>query len=298
MMATCVLAAATPAAAQDRAPVVLSPSSEWAMEYADDSCRLARMFGTGESQTILYFERFEPGNSFTLLVAGAPLKARRDTARTTFHFGPAGRDYDGSWTPGSFGQFDPALIVSSTALFPFKREQESEPHVDPSSIAQDRGRFRQWITPEQEESIRWLEIRRAGMAPVRLELGSLGAPFAAMRTCTDELLTHWGIDVAAHRDLTRAAAPKNSPARWLGPNDYPTHLLLKGAQGLVHFRLMIGPDGQPTDCVIQRSTRPEGFDQAVCRALMRKARFTPALDAQGKPVASYWLNTVRFEIPG
>ncbi len=36
------------------------------------------------------------------------------------------------------------------------------------------------------------------------------------------------------------------------------------------------------------------FDDATCAALMRRVRFTPALDAKGQPVPSFYLNTVRW----
>jgi TonB family protein len=65
----------------------------------------------------------------------------------------------------------------------------------------------------------------------------------------------------------------------------------------VHFRLSVDARGKVSDCHIQRSTRPEGFDEAVCEVLMHRARFKPALDAEGKPMASYYINTVRFIIP-
>ena len=119
---------------------------------------------------------------------------------------------------------------------------------------------------------------------------------AAMRRCTDELLTHWGIDLEQHRHLTRGVRPASNPGNWLNSKDYPTKLLRQGMQGIVQIRLSIDERGKPTACHIQQSTRPAEFDAAVCDGLMRRAEFEPALGAEGEPVPSYWHSSVRFEI--
>lgn len=119
----------------------------------------------------------------------------------------------------------------------------------------------------------------------------------ALRKCVDELLSHWGVDVERIKTATRMPVPKGNPGSWIGVSDYPKDLLRKGAQGLVNFRLSVDKNGRATDCHIQSSTRPEGFDKAVCEAISKKARFKPALDAEGNPFAAYWISRVRFEIP-
>jgi hypothetical protein len=70
-----------------------------------------------------------------------------------------------------------------------------------------------------------------------------------------------------------------------------------GQPAIVEFRLSIGADGVPLACHIQETTRPKEFDNAVCKSLMRRARFEPALDATGTAITSYYRNTVRFQIP-
>jgi hypothetical protein len=74
-------------------------------------------------------------------------------------------------------------------------------------------------------------------------------------------------------------------------------MLSAGQPAIVEFRLSVSADGVPTSCHIQLTTRPKEFDAAVCDSLMRRARFTPALDAEGKPLISYYLNTVKFALP-
>lgn len=294
-----VLAAAlfvSPAAAQNAA-VVLQPSSAWHVDYADDSCRLARQFGEGEQKVFFFVERYEPGDAFFMVVAGKPFETNRPDARTAFRFGPGGMELEDNWQFGELGAFKPALMATGMRLYPDPEAAGKRPRFDREALARKTDVFGQDITPPAESAITWLDVRRRGNPPVRLALGSMGEPMAAMRRCNDELMTHWGIDLAAHRGLTRAAAPIIKPETWITHDDYPTALINKGAQGTVQFRLSVGADGKPTQCHIQRSTRPAEFDQVVCDALMRRARFQPALGADGQPIATYWRNTVRFVMP-
>jgi TonB family protein len=285
------------ALAEEPAPVVLKPSSDWHVDYAADSCRLARTFGEGEQKSVMYFERYEPGDAFYFLVAGAPLKHERVNAKTSFQFGPGGREHTAGWTMGTLGELDPALMVNGLTLMPIGDPKRASRRFDPKTAAQDTDIFGQEISPGQERTIEWLEIQRGKSAPVRFELGSMGPPMQALRACTDELMEHWGLDLDAHRTLSRAAAPASIPGNWLNSNDYPKDLLRQHKAGLVQFRLTVGADGKPTHCNIQRSTRPEGFDKAVCEGLMRRARFTPALDANGQAIASFWRSAVHFDVP-
>jgi len=111
------------------------------------------------------------------------------------------------------------------------------------------------------------------------------------------LLTHWNIDADAHRSLSRRAAPIGDPAKWITSSDFPATALRAGERGLVFFRLDIDAVGKPTDCHVQRAAGREEFETAVCRNLTENGKFTPALDAGGKPIASYWRDFVFFDYP-
>lgn len=297
-IAALAISCSLPAVAKADETVVLAPSSQWQLNYAEDSCRLGRSFGEGEQKSLLYFERYEPSDGFMMVAAGEPLSSRSRN-NIKFRFGPAG---DAEWRErevgvGDIGGYKPALIFSTTTLVPLENVRENGDFArdfDPERDAEMQ--LRVDVSPETEQAIEWLEIKRARAAPVRFELGSMGEPMAALRQCTDELLGHWGIDVAAHKELTRPVVPASNPGRWLSSKDYPADLLRAGEQGIVKFRLSVDAAGKPTQCHIQKSTRPEGFDDAVCKALMRNAEFEPALDKNGEPIASYWHSTVRFQV--
>lgn len=282
--------------------VQLEPTAPWTVDYGDDKCRLYRPFGEGDQATILAIDRYAPGDSFHLLVAGAPL-ARFPAARTRMRFGPNGGTSEASLMAASLND-KPALISSETTLVKLgetvvtsveatgtkRLRRDNEKDGDPAILDQK-------LKPEEEAKVTDLTILGPQGRQVRLGLGPMGKPMAALRACMDELVTHWGIDVPAHRALSRSVIPIGNPAAWIGTEDYPLDLLATASQGVVHFRLAVGIDGRPTACTVQSSTRPAGFDKAVCASMVSRARFEPALDRGGNPVASFWSSTVRFEMP-
>ncbi|WP_420607588.1 energy transducer TonB [Novosphingopyxis sp.] len=284
------------AAMAEKETLVLQPSSKWQVDYADDSCRLARQFGEGEQTSVLILDRYEPGDSFTMIVSGKPFGGTVNGDKAHLRFGPAEEEKDGYFASGDLND-QPAMIFASTSIGKLAEiktvsSKAAKKSDDETAIAKRDG-----ISDEREEAVRFLQIDAYGFPPVLLETGSLGAPMKALRTCVDELMSHWGVDVERIKTATRMPMPIGNVGRWVTSSDYPKDLLRKGAQGLVNFRLSIDEKGKVTDCHIQASTRPQGFDDAVCEAISKRARFKPALDAEGKPLASYWISRVRFEIP-
>jgi hypothetical protein len=67
---------------------------------------------------------------------------------------------------------------------------------------------------------------------------------------------------------------------------------MNGHNGLVQFRLDVDPGGKVAGCFILSRTSPDDFADITCRAMTRRARLQPALDAKGKPIRSYYVNKV------
>ena len=282
--------------AAPESPVVLAPSSAWALEYSDDSCRVARSFGEGEQLTVLHMTQFEPDHSFMLAVAGGGLDRNIRADRAQIQFGPVHeRLTEKEPHPGTIGKFAPGLIFADISV----RQTELP---KPSSRRKDQARIANFvpvdpITPEDEAKVEWIEIAVRDQPHVRLATGPMGDLFTSLNTCSEELLTHWGLDLERHRTISRKVVPKQSPAQWISTNDYPSEAWRRGEQAIVYFRLMVDESGRPYSCYIQQSGYSAGFDEAVCNSMMRRARFEPALDGEGKPIKSYFRTAVRFDIP-
>jgi TonB family protein len=81
------------------------------------------------------------------------------------------------------------------------------------------------------------------------------------------------------------------------PGDYPVAALRANQQGTVAFRLVVGPDGRVTDCVITASSGASALDQATCRIIRERAHYTPARDAAGRPVTGRDSGSITWRLP-
>lgn len=152
------------------------------------------------------------------------------------------------------------------------------------------------IPPEREEAITEVTFSGGLSKSLVLNTGSLGKPFEVLRDCSNKLLEKWGLDLKRHQHLTRGATPISSPNDWLHSRDYPKKMLSELRDGFINFRLIIEPSGEVSGCKVQQSANPIEFANATCDLVKDRARFEPALDADGKPIRSYWRSAVRWII--
>jgi hypothetical protein len=286
--------AVTPLHAQSaKTALVLKPSTPWHVDYAEDRCRLMREFGSGDTQVFAIFDRYGPGDRFRMTLAGKPVKYGSE-AKAALRFGPSEAEQKQQFYSGNLGEL-PAMVFQSQFRVAPPTPQE-QPAIDRKRPGDD------WIelapiAAERAAAIRYLQVGQPLRQPVTLEIGALRKPFEALDKCVDNLMVSWGIDAERHKTLKQRVMPTVSPSSWVVAQDYPLKMLSAGQPAIVEFRMSVDETGKPTACHIQSTTRPKEFDAAVCGSLMKRARFTPALDAAGKPIASFYRNTVRFALP-
>jgi protein TonB len=92
----------------------------------------------------------------------------------------------------------------------------------------------------------------------------------------------------------RARANLNS---YFSTDDYPAAALRSNDQGTTGFRLTIGPNGRVTDCSVTSSSGSAALDQATCRILRSRARYTPARDSSGNPTSGTDSGRVTWRLP-
>ena len=270
--------------------LVLEPSSAWQMDYGEDNCTLVRSFGEDDDATIFAITMFAPQDVPTLRIMSK--KRTRDVDSFFVQFSPdTGTQEISNPLRATFGDDLYGVIFRYTFLPDSELKLGNQIGEDEELITWNRD---QQFARERE--IDGFRIERIFPDDLHLELGSMNRPMDAMRECLDELIEHWGLDAEVQRNLSKLPTPIENPGDWIRPGDYPRGLLQRGYQGIVDFRLIVGPDGEPTDCVIQLATNPDEFAEVSCRQLMRRARFEPARDAFGNAVTSYYRNTVRFVI--
>jgi periplasmic protein TonB len=97
--------------------------------------------------------------------------------------------------------------------------------------------------------------------------------------------------------VSKAAGPKGDPSRFVTTDDYPPRALREGAEGTTRISWTINTQGRVENCRTVSSSGNADLDEAACRAMTRKGRFSPALDQNGNPIASTQSRNVRWQIP-
>lgn len=269
-------------------PLRLKAASQWVVDFKDDSCQLRRIFGEGENKTLIAFSRYAPEDRFRLTLGGAPIKTL-SKGKLTLQFGPNEGEqkvghHSATMADGMF-----ALVIQSGIRLSADPQTTERQAIDSPPLPP--------LGADREKAVTYLRLEQGKQQPIILNLGAMDKPFAVMQQCVDDMVSNWGIDIEAHKSLQRRAAPVSNPANWVNTEDYPSKMLAEEQSAIVEFRVDIDENGKVTGCHIQASTRPKEFDDAVCGSLVRQGKFKPALDANGKPIRSYWKSTVTFLTP-
>ena len=291
-----VLAVSIPSiavAAKAREVRQLKPSSQWVVDYANDSCSLGRSFGDGDRKISVFFDQFEPGDTFNMVFVGKALDSGDGWPKVTVQFGPNG-DQSEAIAVGATTNNKPAIILQGGQRIVPLTDAEKAAR---KKAAKDSLPFEPApIGPDREKAATWLQLGKVRSFDFRFDTGPMDAPLAALRDCSWDMVRSWGLDVEQQKHLSRKAHPTEPSGNWFSPDDYPNEMLRGGYQAIVNFRLLIDETGKATSCKIQTSTRPKEFDDVVCAKVSKRARFHPALDAQGKPIRSFWRQTVNFRL--
>lgn len=250
-------------------PIQLQPSSQWDLDYGQNSCRLIRLMGEGKQQTKLVFESVGPGD-LTMLVIGRPLFTPKYEPGVTVKFVPAQiNDYKGTAAVGASGH-EAAAFWSNLGF---------TNTVPNDVIARSNA----------------IQVNIEGGHPVVLATGDLAGAMQALEKCEQDELADFGVDPAVQAKITRPASAPNL-GEWL-----KTETVFSGRQedqriSEASFRLLVDAAGHVTKCEsVSRFNVPE-FDVALCNALQKGAPVQPAQLADGTKVQSYVVEHIDFTL--
>jgi TonB family protein len=284
LLALAALSAAVPAQAK---PVVLTPSSQWTVDFADEKCRLVRTFGEGEGRHLLAFHQYWPSRDVGMTVAGSAFKRFVSLARTDLRVFEAQEPVRQTPFTGKVEGYGEAVIYSSVQL------DGSEPDEDPTDGSAPRAVA--LIDTAFGKQVQFLELSQ-GQREVRLETGPMDAAFEVLNQCTMDLLRQWGLDPEQHR--TALSGPK-----WLNRDalvrrivaNYPRGALGQGEQGIMRMRVIVGADGSVESCTMLKATNTTRLESPACE-VMQRAKFAPARDATGQPFRSFYATGITYKI--
>ncbi len=98
--------------------------------------------------------------------------------------------------------------------------------------------------------------------------------------------------------VTKAQSARGNLQGLFSGDDYPQDALRNEETGATSVSLSIGPDGRVTGCSVTRSSGSRSLDNATCRILRSRARFTPAKLSNGQPTTDTYSQTIRWQIAG
>ena len=263
------------AIAQNPDALTLAPATPWALDYADDSCRLVRTFGTGENQVTVGLTAYAPGGMFFLSASGELTRVARrvDTVRVALDTVEA---YNLRYLQVDFGDTPGILITNGISMGPM-------PEGGLERLRQGRPVAR-FSMPEVEDRVRWIGIVDGLEQEFIVQTGSMRAPMQALEDCTLELRSHWDIDHAAHENLAFVAREVAPFSRWLRLSDFPREMRQSMA---IHYRLIVDEAGEIADCRIIGVQPDSEVHRIACERIRERANLLPAQNAEGTPVRSY-----------
>jgi TonB family protein len=267
-------------------PVVLKPSSPWNVDFGEERCRLARFFGDDDNKHVLIFEQYWPGDNLGMTAAGNAFKPFRSTRPTEISFfGPENTTETRPFT-GDFAEYGNALVFSN--VWVAKITQGTNGAI---RIPGDTSQLDTAIAREVSAA-----TFRQGDKMVELTTGPLDEAFKVLNLCANDLVASWGLDPEQVRTASQPVRWTNGQAITKKILDvYPSQAAREGEQAILRMRVIVNERGEMEECKLFESTVTDKLDSPVCR-IMKGACFEPALDAQGKPMRSYYATSITYKL--
>jgi TonB family protein len=248
----------------------LRPTSQWKVEYAERECRLTRNFGADQDLILFRLARGTSLTNYDIMLAGISIPKQSK-----------GVDIDITISPQNFTQS-------------FNGENRDIPNRKERILRWYDGDLVPILAgPRNQELI----VTSDKKYNVKLKMDDFPTALKAMETCHDDLLKGWGIDGPQMRALASMPEPKASPGTWASTKDYPSDLIRAEIGGEVSFKLDVSAEGLPTSCLVIVSSKNDKLDKVTCKIMMQRAKFKPALTADGSPEASHYISRVRWQVP-
>ena len=246
---------------------VQQPVAKWIVEYADNSCHIARHFGA-------------PGNPVSLSMKLMPGRNSNQLVIEELVEGKA------------------AYLEAPLMITAYPGEHKFQLHGR-SGSAKSGSRLLYSVLDQDKlsllEQAEEISIDHPGWN-LRLATRGLKGAAAAATACEDDLLRSWGIDTAGFRAIAVPAKPKSPPGSWVTNDDYPPESLRASERGIVGIRLDIAATGKVTKCSVIASSKFRRLDDHTCRIVRARADYTPAQSADGASIPSIALFSYRWQV--
>ena len=228
----------------------LKPLKPWVLDYAETQCIASRDFGS----VVFGIEPAPSGGTFDLLLFEPhPGPYYPAEVKGTVDFG------DG---PISAWGLVSAIKSNRTTLY-----QVRIPAID----------FKQAVSASTVRI-----AAKSAQLDRSFALSDMSQLLTGLDRCIADLQRHWNMTPEGQaRIATRA---KGTVKSLFIPEDFPYDVWSGGQYGGGKFLLLVGEDGRVKGCHVLEATGSPAIDSVACGIYIRRARFSPARDRNGKPM--------------
>ncbi|HYN46083.1 MAG TPA: energy transducer TonB [Allosphingosinicella sp.] len=140
-----------------------------------------------------------------------------------------------------------------------------------------------------------LQLRSGARVRRRISLPEAAAAVAAVRQCVSQAMREWGVDEGALSALRQR--PSSTNLLGMRASDYPAEAIRYATQGQVVVRIAVSTDGRAKECVPVGPSGSPTLDDATCQVILARARFRPAIAADGQPTAARIITAIVWRMP-
>jgi hypothetical protein len=236
----------------------MAPAAKWVVNFADAQCVASRDYGSG-------------GDKLTLLLKPSPLGNVMQIG-----FARSGEKPVAEQVPARLRVDDGKPISTSALIFGTENGAGKVMHLI-NLPWKDYAPLR-----EANRVTFYLE----GQPQASLQLTQMKELSKAIDACLQDLQEVWNVGETREARL-RQVAKADLPLRSIiSPDDYPDTALTNLQGGQLKYVLLIDEKGAVADCTIDHTSGHASLDAQSCHVIKTRAKYSPAIDAQGKPVKS------------
>lgn len=233
----------------------LEPSSKWLVDYRVDQCLASRTYGPTNSAISLGIRPAINGETYLLIVSrkhAGPQPSAQRQGSVDFGKGP----------------------IKSWLL-----EYQSKPAG--SDLYQFRISAREM---EQAKTASYLKLSPGNAPDMEVKLEMMSGLIKVLEDCTINLQNHWNVGGEREGKIFKPA--KGDVRNVFRPGDYPQDAMDRDQRGSSQLVLLIDEAGKVAGCDVLSPSGVPVLDVMGCQVIRERAKFSPALDAAGKPVRS------------
>ncbi|MGS1015871.1 energy transducer TonB [Allosphingosinicella humi] len=250
-----------------RAAEPRAPTAQWVVDFAEQQCVASRAYGTDDKPLILTLKPSPVGDVMQITLF---LKL--------YSTEPAME------APVTIGIDDAPPITAGLLSYSTSQRNMRAIRMNLPTAA---------FAPMRQAKT--VSFKARGIVDESFALTHMPALMLQMDRCLADLQRYWNIDDADR--LQTRAKPQQYLARYFTNDDYPIVSIRKGEGGIVAFALLIDETGRLADCTVTATSHVPVLDAQSCALLIRRAKFQPAVGADGKPAKDSLVNRVQWIMP-